>query len=366
MKKIITLMLTIAMVITALTGCNLSKDKVTVNKEYSSNEMKTIQGETITFDEDSRRLASKSMGFMCMYPESWKTIDRDKFNIMQTEDEIYIGYIPQSVLTEAMNLNTEDMTEEELMEKATELLGKTFSFMCIYQVVEGNSALEAKKTEIDAKYETVNELVKNDKTTYYVAYNTTIPTKDFDETDTKESQNLIDSIETLKDGVILFPIVNEEDSDNSSANFKGNLNKFTALDTKGNTVTQDIFADYDITMVNIWTTWCGVCVKEMPELAEMYKDLPENVNLISICGDGAAEPELTDEILKKSGVTFTTLVENEEINNQLTQYVTAYPTTVFIDNKGNVVGSIQVGAPGKDVITGYTNLINDALSTIKK
>ena len=38
------------------------------------------------------------------------------------------------------------------------------------------------------------------------------------------------------------------------------------------TVTQDIFADYDLTMVNVWATWCGYCVEEMPELAKL-KDM---------------------------------------------------------------------------------------------
>jgi thiol-disulfide isomerase/thioredoxin len=73
--------------------------------------------------------------------------------------------------------------------------------------------------------------------------------------------------------------------------------QFTALDMDGNEVTEAIFAPYDVTMVNIWATWCGYCVEEMPFFPELKDKLPENANLITICEDASYEPELTKEIL---------------------------------------------------------------------
>lgn len=43
-------------------------------------------------------------------------------------------------------------------------------------------------------------------------------------------------------------------------------------DADGKTVTlQPITATGDVTLVNIWATWCGPCVKEMPTLAALQK-----------------------------------------------------------------------------------------------
>ena len=40
--------------------------------------------------------------------------------------------------------------------------------------------------------------------------------------------------------------------------------EFKTTDTNGNEVTEKIFADKDITMVNVWGTFCGPCINEMP------------------------------------------------------------------------------------------------------
>lgn len=65
----------------------------------------------------------------------------------------------------------------------------------------------------------------------------------------------------------------------------GALNDFSTYDMNGNVVTQEIFSDYDLIMVNVWTTWCKYCIYEMPELARLKDMLPDNVNLITICDD---------------------------------------------------------------------------------
>ncbi len=146
----------------------------------------------------------------------------------------------------------------------------------------------------------------------------------------------------------------------------GNLSSFTAQDIQGNTVTQDILANYDITMINIWTTWCGFCVQEMPELQEVSQNAPANVNVITICVDAADEAELAKHILADSGATFTTLIGNKELGDKLTNYVSGYPTTVFVDSKGNLVGKAISGAPGRpgQITDGYLKFIDENLQLV--
>ena len=52
------------------------------------------------------------------------------------------------------------------------------------------------------------------------------------------------------------------------------LTSFSTYDMQLQPVTEEIFAPYDLTMVNIWATWCGYCVREMPELAKLKDMLP--------------------------------------------------------------------------------------------
>ena len=126
------------------------------------------------------------------------------------------------------------------------------------------------------------------------------------------------------------------------------LTDFRTVDLDGNVVTETIFESYDLTMVNIWATWCGYCVYEMPELARLQNMLPENVNLISICDDAADEPELAASILNASGCSCQTLAASEEMYDQLLGGVYAFPTPYFLDSEGMPVGEPIIGVISLD------------------
>lgn len=145
------------------------------------------------------------------------------------------------------------------------------------------------------------------------------------------------------------------------------LTDFTTTDMEGNTVTQEIFADYDLTMVNIWATWCGYCIEEMPELAKLKKMLPENVNLITICDDASYEPDLTQQILRESGANFQTLKTTEDMYTQLLAYVYAFPTTFFVDSQGVPVVQPLTGVPSlENAADAYYTIIEQVLKLMEE
>lgn len=140
------------------------------------------------------------------------------------------------------------------------------------------------------------------------------------------------------------------------------LTGFTTTDMEGHEVTEAIFADYDLTAVNIWATWCGYCVEEMPGFSQLKTMLPENVNFITICTDAAAEMQLAGDILRASNANFQTLVASPEMEKQLLSQVYAYPTTLFLDSEGNSVAEPLVGVPSLDDPTGaYYDVITGVL-----
>ena len=152
----------------------------------------------------------------------------------------------------------------------------------------------------------------------------------------------------------------------SAAMAEAGLTNFTTTDTDGNTVTQEIFADYDLTVVNVWTTWCGYCLQEMPELARLKTMLPDNVNFITLCEDASTDPELVDEILRASGANFQTLVGNQEIDDQFLYNVYSIPTTFFLDSEGVSVIQPLVGVPSlTDAADAYYTITMTVLSMME-
>lgn len=368
MKKLMAICMVLILITGVFTGCssNGETEKGTkYNKEFSKEKMITVSGEELDLNKEKDVFANKALGFGFVKPGVWKDIDEDKLSTMVLGiSEYSLGYLPSEQVEFLKSLNVEELTEEEINKILKEMYEKKFDFLCIYRVNEDNSETKERVEEIKKQYSDIIELGAIDKDSYFIAYNSELPSEDLADKDKKEIQALIESIDELQKNMILFPPILEDEN----KEFEGDLKSFETVDVNGKAVTQDILKDYDITMVNIWTTWCGFCVEEMPELQELYKGLPENVNMITICGDAADEPELTKEILTASKAEFTTLQGNKDLEKSVLQYVTGFPTTIFVDSKGNVIGAPQVGAPAAEgeIVEGYTKLINDALSKIGK
>jgi len=50
------------------------------------------------------------------------------------------------------------------------------------------------------------------------------------------------------------------------------------------------FADYKgkVVVVNIWATWCGPCIQEIPSLEKLYQEYgPKGLKLVAVSVDGA-------------------------------------------------------------------------------
>jgi thiol-disulfide isomerase/thioredoxin len=144
---------------------------------------------------------------------------------------------------------------------------------------------------------------------------------------------------------------------------------FNAETLSGDMVTEAVFADYDLTMINIWATYCSPCIAEMPELQELSTQLPKNVNLITICWDGAEDLALTQEIYDYAEGTFMVLFPDEGLVKGLSKSVSAVPTTIFVDQDGNLVGDSQIGVPAttgeETIVDAYLQLIADHLLLLK-
>lgn len=72
--------------------------------------------------------------------------------------------------------------------------------------------------------------------------------------------------------------------------------EFEGVDFEGNKVSNDMFADYDATIINFWSNGCGSCIAEMPELEEYYQKFKEqNINLIGVAASAGDSEEMRAE-----------------------------------------------------------------------
>ncbi len=125
------------------------------------------------------------------------------------------------------------------------------------------------------------------------------------------------------------------------------LGSFSSTDLEGNKVTEKIFGEKDVTILNVWGTYCGPCKKEMPDLAKLEEELPDNVQIIGIVLDvleGDAEmTELAREICEDTNVGYTNIIVNDSMYEMLSG-IEAIPTTFILDREGKTICDPIVGA----------------------
>ena len=149
----------------------------------------------------------------------------------------------------------------------------------------------------------------------------------------------------------------EAASSQKAANFsvsEGSL-EFTAENLALESVDSSIFAEKDLTVLNVWGTFCGPCINEMPELGEWQRELPENVQIIGLVADVAGK-----EDKEKTNARFTNIIPNNDFA-ELLSGVVGVPTTFFINKEGKIVGKPIVGAQ----VPKYKSFVEEYLKTIE-
>ncbi len=166
-------------------------------------------------------------------------------------------------------------------------------------------------------------------------------------------------------GFITFDYIDDEKAA-EKREATGNMNDFNAETLNGSNFTSEDLKKYDLTMVNIWYTGCKPCVEKMPETQELYKKLPKNVNLVSICADGNENKELANKIVTDSKVTYPALIPDQKLNNSLVNNISVFPTTIFVDKDGNIVGDVWEGSPSSKYTETYLDEVNKRLNMLNK
>jgi len=159
----------------------------------------------------------------------------------------------------------------------------------------------------------------------------------------------------------------DENGTESSTEQQVYVLEFTdAVTTEGETMSADVFANSKLTMINVWATFCGPCINEMPDLGEIAGAYDAaDFQMIGIVSDVVEGDEdmlaEAKEIIDETGADYPHLLLNEELYMNLVGASDSVPTTYFFNQDGELLGYL-VGARSKEV---WEEIIDGLLEEIQ-
>ena len=125
---------------------------------------------------------------------------------------------------------------------------------------------------------------------------------------------------------------------------------FSLTDQYGRTWTREDLAGKTV-FLNLWTTWCPWCIREMPDIEALWHELGENQGDVLILG--LASPSLYDTVdeagiaafLQEQGFTYPVLMDTDFMLCSALG-IEAFPTTWLFTPDGRLHDT-QVGAMDK-------------------
>lgn len=115
---------------------------------------------------------------------------------------------------------------------------------------------------------------------------------------------------------------------------------FTAVDIqKGDSVSLHQATDGQVTLLNIWATYCIPCRAEMPAMEALYKELgPKGLRIIAISIDEGS-PADVQAFVKEYGLTFDVLQDRSGDIQRVFQ-TTGVPESFLLDKQGVIVKKV--------------------------
>ncbi|WP_432405839.1 TlpA family protein disulfide reductase [Wukongibacter sp. M2B1] len=350
MRKILALLL-VGLLALSVFGCGA--------KETLSEEEKKEQGYKKYTDMG---VEFKAAGVWKDYADN---IDRSLMGDLENENEpIYNGirydFISNELLKEYHDVKKNVKDEEEKKKRYDEIFSAVKPLFSYVVFRDDKLPAEDKLAELtNKKY--------NDKLAEYKGYIIYFCHDDYnDEGLAEEAKNmyraLYDDIENVKKSTNTFRPITPEEAISSLKKLEFNLKDLGGKDVIGS----DVFKQNKLTMINIWATFCGPCIREMPDLQKLHEELKgEGVSVLGIIGDtpDADNEAAAKKIIETKGVNFINVIPDQGIKDNLIGGIAGYPTSLFVDSEGKIVGKVITGSRTKEE---YKEIIKEVLNSLNK
>lgn len=195
--------------------------------------------------------------------------------------------------------------------------------------------------------------------------------KDFAEEFSKTEVEMIEKKDRPENGFVLGEKSDLENTEAFNSEAGGDLGNLSTKDINGKEFGKKDFENYDLTMVNVFATWCTACVKEIPDLATLQKEMKDKgVNVVGVVTDTVDQDGENKEALEKAKLIqsktkagYPFLMPDKTNFNGRLNGIQALPETFFVDKNGKIVGETYSGSHN---LKDWEKIVEKELAKVKK
>lgn len=178
---------------------------------------------------------------------------------------------------------------------------------------------------------------------------------------------LTKAVERIEAEITQMELMAEDDSPSEVSS----LGEFSMQDIYGETYTQEMLKDYELTMVNIFTTWCTPCVNEIPDLQTLSEEMADQgvavVGIVLDASDGFGNTiddtvEKAKVLAERTKASYPFLIPDAGNLNGRLEGINAVPETFFVDKDGSIVGQTYSGS---HELEDWKKIVEETLSSVK-
>ena len=121
----------------------------------------------------------------------------------------------------------------------------------------------------------------------------------------------------------------------------------------GRTTLKDFYGK--LIYIDVWATWCGPCLKEMPSLKELINEYKgKNIEFVSISIDNKKDYEKWRKMVHEKNVGGVQLYDAEGLSSSFMKAfnVGLIPRFMMLDSKGKII-TANAPRPSSDEVRGY-------------
>ncbi len=133
---------------------------------------------------------------------------------------------------------------------------------------------------------------------------------------------------------------------------------FTLSDLNGSKISSsDLFSSNKVTLINFWGTFCGPCIREMPELEKLWQQYSgQGLGLVGIVLDSQKFAAARD-LAARPGTTYPHLLDDGRYGPS----IRAVPQTLLVDSEGKILKSVT----GVRTLPVFVQMVEPYLSIIE-